>query len=80
MARIGLSVLLAISFLPTAAWPQGGNSTVRGSVRDQAQAVIPAATVTLTNTSTNVARTTHQQRGRDLRVPRRDSRALSPGR
>src|SRR5688500_4133178 len=58
MTRIGLSALLVISFLPTAAWPQGGNSTVRGSVRDQAQAVIPAATITLTNTSTNVARTT----------------------
>src|SRR5882724_6555288 len=40
------------------AWPQGGNSTVRGSVRDQAQAVIPNATVTLTNINTNVARTT----------------------
>src|ERR1041384_2408278 len=40
-----------------AAWPQGGNSTVRGSVRDQAQAAIPSATVTLTNVNTNVART-----------------------
>jgi hypothetical protein len=40
------------------AWPQGGNSTVRGSVRDAAQAVIPSATVTLTNVNTNVARTT----------------------
>src|SRR5216117_1518855 len=44
--------------LVPAAWPQGGNSTVRGSVRDQAQAVIPNATVTLTNINTNVARTT----------------------
>src|SRR5262245_42676192 len=40
------------------AWAQGGNSTVRGSVRDQAQAVIPAATVTLTNVNTNLVRTT----------------------
>ena len=49
--------VLTLLFVP-AAWPQGGNSTVRGSVRDQAQAVIPSATVTLTNINTNVARTT----------------------
>src|SRR6185295_284584 len=52
---LGLSLTLLI--VP-AAWSQGGNSTVRGSVRDQAQAVIPTATVTLTNVNTNVARTT----------------------
>src|SRR5436190_8247110 len=51
------AVLLSLLVAP-AAWPQGGNSTVRGSVRDQAQAVIPSATVTLTNVNTNVARTT----------------------
>src|SRR5689334_4230983 len=50
-------LVLALLFAP-AAWPQGGNSTVRGSVRDQAQAVIPSATITLTNVNTNVARTT----------------------
>src|SRR5882724_6674770 len=49
---------LTLSFLVApAAWPQGGNSTVRGSVRDQAQAAIPAATVTLTNVNTNLVRT-----------------------
>src|SRR6185295_5003953 len=52
---LGLSLTLLIA---PAAWPQGGNSTVRGSVRDQAQAIIPAATVTLTNVNTNVVRTT----------------------
>ncbi len=56
MRQIVLLFLAAV-LLPSTAWPQGGNSTVRGSVRDQAQAVIPAATVTLTNTNTNVART-----------------------
>src|SRR5512133_1378145 len=40
------------------AWPQASTSTVRGAVRDQTQAVVPAATITLTNTQTNVARTT----------------------
>src|SRR6185295_12689854 len=50
---------LSLTFLLVpAAWPQGGNSTVRGSVRDQAQAVIPNATVTLTNINTNLVRTT----------------------
>jgi len=56
MRQSAFLILVAV-FLPPAAWPQGGNSTVRGSVRDQVQAVVPAATVTLTNTNTNVART-----------------------
>src|SRR5262249_21566068 len=42
-----------------AAWPQASTSTVRGTVRDQGQAVVPAAKVTLTNTATNVERTTN---------------------
>jgi len=50
------SGLLALLLAPTAAWPQAGTSTIRGLVRDQAQAVIPGAKVTLTNTGTNVAR------------------------
>src|SRR2546421_8560975 len=58
MQRIGgIFALLALSFLP-AAWPQASSSTVRGTVRDQGQAVVPKASVTLTNTATNVARTT----------------------
>jgi hypothetical protein len=49
--------LLIIGLLiPTSAWPQAGNSTIRGIVRDQANAVIPGAKVTLTNTGTSVAR------------------------
>ena len=41
-----------------AAWPQASNSTVRGTVTDQAHAVIPSASVTLTNTATNISRST----------------------
>src|SRR5262245_38590631 len=48
---------LSLFILAAIAWGQGGNSTVRGTVRDQAQAIIPGATVTLTNVNTNVART-----------------------
>ena len=51
------ALLLSLLVAP-AAWPQGGNSTVRGSVRDQAQAAIPLAAITLTNVNTNVARST----------------------
>ena len=52
-----LSVVLLLTLFVPAALPQGGNSTVRGFVRDQAQAVIPGATVTLTNVNTNISRT-----------------------
>jgi hypothetical protein len=37
------------------AYPQAGNGSVRGTVRDQADAVIPNAKVKLTNTATGVA-------------------------
>ena len=53
-----LAVCLTLSFWTFVAWPQASTSTVRGTVHDQAQAVIPGATVTLTNTATAVARTT----------------------
>src|SRR5262245_57793274 len=39
-------------------WPQASSTTVRGTVRDPAQAIVPNASVTLTNTATNVARST----------------------
>ena len=57
MQRIGIGVLVALSFLP-AAWPQASSTTVRGTVHDQRQAVIPEAKITLTNTATNVDRNT----------------------
>ena len=57
MQRIGICMVLGMLFMP-AAWPQASSSTVGGTVRDQGQAVVPKASVTLTNTATNVARTT----------------------
>ncbi len=48
--------LLLALFLSLPAWPQASNSTVRGSVTDSQQAVIPNAKVTLTNTATGVTR------------------------
>src|SRR5262245_45374543 len=54
-----LHLVLMLSVLGTpAVRAQGGNSTVRGSIRDQAQAVIAGAAVTLTNINTNVSRAT----------------------
>src|SRR5712691_4260425 len=57
MQKIGTCIILGILFL-TAAWPQASSSSVGGTVRDPGQAVVPRASVTLTNTATNVARTT----------------------
>src|SRR5262245_27695658 len=44
--------------IPSNIWSQASSSTVRGTVRDQVQAVIPTAKVTLLNTATNVSRET----------------------
>src|SRR5262245_10652628 len=57
MQKIGFFILGALVFLP-AAWPQASSSTVRGSVTDPHQAVVPHASITLTNTATNVSRST----------------------
>jgi hypothetical protein len=57
MQKVGLFVLGALAFLQ-AAWPQASSSTVRGNVTDPHQAVVPHAAITLTNTATNVARST----------------------
>src|SRR5260370_33878410 len=57
MQKIAVCILGALLFLPVA-WPQASSSTVRGTVRDQHQAMVPKASVTLTNTATNVARST----------------------
>jgi hypothetical protein len=46
---VGLMALLAVP-----AWPQAGNGSVRGTIRDQSNAVIPGAAVKLTNTATNL--------------------------
>ena len=57
MQKIAVCILGVLLFEP-AAWPQASSSTVRGTVRDQHQAMVQNATVTLTNTATNVARST----------------------
>src|SRR5437016_826018 len=43
-----------IGLLAAAAYPQSSTGSVRGTVRDQTEAVVPNASVTLTNVATNV--------------------------
>ena len=42
-------LLMLFLFLAGTAWPQAGVGSVRGVVRDQTQAMIPGATVEVTN-------------------------------
>ena len=57
MRKLGVSLCLVL-FAAGTAWPQAGVSTVRGVVEDPSHAVVPKATIRLTNTDTNVTRTT----------------------
>ncbi len=51
--------LVVIVLLAPSAFPQASTATVSGTVRDQSNAVIPGASISLTNTATNVtSRTT----------------------
>ena len=55
---------LWFALLMSPAWPQSSTGTVSGTVRDQSAAMIPDASVTLTNTATNfVYRTKTNQTG-----------------
>jgi hypothetical protein len=55
----GFAMLVATVgvFSPPRALAQGGRSEIRGTVLDQAKAVLPGATVTATNEGTGIART-----------------------
>jgi hypothetical protein len=48
-----LALALIVLFASTA-WPQAGTGTVSGTVRDQSAAMVPAASVSLRNTATNL--------------------------
>jgi hypothetical protein len=51
--RISLSIA-ALTLIAPCVFPQASTATVSGTVRDQTGAVIPGATITLTNQNTNV--------------------------
>jgi hypothetical protein len=54
VTKIIFCILLIVLMAPSA-YPQASMATVSGTVRDQSSAVIPGASVTLTNKDTNIA-------------------------
>jgi Carboxypeptidase regulatory-like domain len=57
-------VLAVLAFLVAPAWSQSSNGSVRGTVQDSSQAVIPNVTVLLTNTATGIElKTTSNEAG-----------------
>lgn len=44
-----------LALMTSAAWPQASTGTVNGTVRDQSEAVLPGATVTITNLGTSIS-------------------------
>jgi outer membrane receptor protein involved in Fe transport len=58
LKRIGPSATLAILIgcLASTVFAQGGNAVINGTVYDQAKAVLPGATVTVTNEATGITR------------------------
>src|SRR2546423_511084 len=60
-ARVTVATLMLLS---VPAWPQSSNGSVRGTVQDTSQAVMPGISVLLTNTATGVElKTTSNQSG-----------------
>src|ERR1700754_1979221 len=51
---VGLACLLALSFLSAALFAQTNTGSIRGTVADATGALVPNATVVLTNTGTGV--------------------------
>jgi len=69
--RLGVSALLVYFFLLSAGTlkAQQNNAAIVGTVTDSSGAVLPGATVTLTNTATNVAQTTQTSGAGDYVFP-----------
>ena len=57
ITRIG-SLAAVVGCMASAVFAQGGNATISGTVFDQGKAVLPGATVTVTNEATGIARET----------------------
>ena len=55
MKRLLLAALVGLLGVPATAFAQADRATVSGVVKDSAGAVLPGATVTVTNTATDVA-------------------------
>ena len=53
-----IAALILLVAFPSASWAQRSAAAINGTVRDTTGAVIPQASISLTNTETNVAQTT----------------------
>ena len=73
-----LSVLLLVA--GSTAWAQKTVGEVRGTVTDASGAVLPGATVSLTNVNTGYTRERHDRHEGGLRVPGRGPRPVPRGR
>lgn len=62
----GLLLVLASAYL---VWSQGLQTAIIGTVHDESGAVVPGATVTVTNVTTNVSRTVETNNEGDYTVP-----------
>lgn len=58
MRSLRTVALLSLIFAASLSWSQTGTSTIRGTITDPSERVIPGARVTLTDTATNAARST----------------------
>ena len=47
---------LVIAFLSSPAFAQGGSAVINGTIYDQAKAVLPGVTITVTNEATGITR------------------------
>jgi hypothetical protein len=64
VTRYLFAITLVLALSTPSAWPQASTATVSGTTRDQTGAVVPSASVTLTNRNTNIAlKTTTNETG-----------------
>ena len=73
-ARMCSRLTLFLLFLSVLAWGQASSGTIVGSVHDPSGAAVPGAQVAVTNTATNVTRTTQSDASGEYQMP-----ALIPG-
>src|SRR5688572_13689679 len=73
IGRVGAAAVMA-ACVASAAFAQGGNALINGTVFDQAKAVLPGVTVTVTNEATGISRDTVTTAEGVFTIP-----TLSPG-